>query len=299
MKSSFFVVITLFLPLFLSPVVSCTGRNPPSETVVPVQDEGTKGPIAEEEPLVPPGAQALLDAYPGALAGYENNKILWRDGSAMVWDDGVKKSFSEKLNNPDLEDQMSQIYGGPFPGTGGGSEGGGEDPGLPAVNQDPGRIRREAFFLKLYGEDESLVRQHLVPVTWPGGVTLWIHERAAEAFSSVAAELKELMANHPEKDYGAFLNPPGGTFVWRRIAGTSRLSTHSFGIAVDINPALSDYWRWQTTQSDAPQVYRNRIPQEIVAIFEAHGFIWGGRWYHYDTMHFEYRPELMPGKAQP
>jgi len=21
-------------------------------------------------------------------------------------------------------------------------------------------------------------------------------------------------------------------------------------------------------------------------------FIWRGRWYHYDTMHFEYRPEL-------
>ena len=28
-------------------------------------------------------------------------------------------------------------------------------------------------------------------------------------------------------------------------------------------------------------------------IFEKHGFIWGGRWYHYDTMHFEYRPEMI------
>jgi hypothetical protein len=34
------------------------------------------------------------------------------------------------------------------------------------------------------------------------------------------------------------------------------------------------------------------MPQEIVDIFERHGFIWGGKWYHYDTMHFEYRPEL-------
>jgi hypothetical protein len=32
---------------------------------------------------------------------------------------------------------------------------------------------------------------------------------------------------------------------------------------------------------------------EIVAIFERHGFIWGGRWSHFDTMHFEYRPELL------
>jgi hypothetical protein len=39
--------------------------------------------------------------------------------------------------------------------------------------------------------------------------------------------------------------------------------------------------------------YRNRIPHRIVEIFERHGFIWGGKWYHYDTMHFEYRPELL------
>mgnify|MGYP002637708491 CR=1 FL=1 len=25
----------------------------------------------------------------------------------------------------------------------------------------------------------------------------------------------------------------------------------------------------------------------------SNGFIWGGRWFHYDTMHFEYRPELL------
>jgi D-alanyl-D-alanine carboxypeptidase len=24
------------------------------------------------------------------------------------------------------------------------------------------------------------------------------------------------------------------------------------------------------------------MPQEIVDIFERHGFIWGGKWYHYD-----------------
>ncbi|NUM57423.1 MAG: M15 family metallopeptidase, partial [Bdellovibrionaceae bacterium] len=28
--------------------------------------------------------------------------------------------------------------------------------------------------------------------------------------------------------------------------------------------------------------------------FESEGFIWGGKWNHYDTMHFEYRPELFP-----
>jgi hypothetical protein len=35
------------------------------------------------------------------------------------------------------------------------------------------------------------------------------------------------------------------------------------------------------------------MPREIVEIFERHGFIWGGKWYHYGTMHFGYRPELI------
>jgi peptidoglycan LD-endopeptidase CwlK len=33
-------------------------------------------------------------------------------------------------------------------------------------------------------------------------------------------------------------------------------------------------------------------------VFEKHGFIWGAKWYHYDTMHFEYRPELLGGDVE-
>ena len=38
--------------------------------------------------------------------------------------------------------------------------------------------------------------------------------------------------------------------------------------------------------------YHNTFNMKVVEIFERHGFIWGGRWYHFDTMHFEYRPEM-------
>ena len=41
------------------------------------------------------------------------------------------------------------------------------------------------------------------------------------------------------------------------------------------------------------EVLRNNYPQEIVELFEKHGFIWGGKWSHFDLMHFEYRPELL------
>ena len=48
---------------------------------------------------------------------------------------------------------------------------------------------------------------------------------------------------------------------------------------------------WIQKRRAQPFPYRSDTPAEIVEIFEKHGFIWGGRWFHYDTMHFEYRPE--------
>jgi hypothetical protein len=74
------------------------------------------------------------------------------------------------------------------------------------------------------------------------------------------------------------------------VVGTGRLSPHSFGIAVDIAVPPSHYWLREKTGAGE---YKNSIPWAIVEIFEKHGFIWGGKWYHFDTMHFEYRPELI------
>ncbi len=67
------------------------------------------------------------------------------------------------------------------------------------------------------------------------------------------------------------------------------------GIAFDIGVNYSDYWKWNNPDADesAGIRYVNRIPKQIADIFHRHGFIWGGNWYHYDTMHFEFRPELL------
>jgi hypothetical protein len=35
------------------------------------------------------------------------------------------------------------------------------------------------------------------------------------------------------------------------------------------------------------------MPRPLIELFEKYGFIWGGNWLHIDTMHFEYRPELI------
>jgi len=86
------------------------------------------------------------------------------------------------------------------------------------------------------------------------------------------------------------------------MLSVNRLSCHSFGMTIDINAHMAEYWQWDlrargvTISEDQCIVYHNSIPWEIVEIFEKYGFIWGGKWYHYDTMHFEYRPELILGE---
>lgn len=91
--------------------------------------------------------------------------------------------------------------------------------------------------------------------------------------------------------------------VNRRIAGSVNLSMHTFGLALDFIPknarGKAIYWQWirDGKKRDpwwiVPHEERLNIPPEMVALFESHGFIWGGKWDYFDTIHFEYRPELI------
>ena len=164
----------------------------------------------------------------------------------------------------------------------------------PARNFDPGRIRNEDFFEKVYGSSESEVKRHLTEITWcPKLVGQKITVTSINGIDKKLVQISKELDEHPELK--KYLTDIGGTFTWRNIAGTNRHSMHSYGMTIDINTAYSDYWQWncKCSNEDAPVTYKNRIPQLIVDIFEKNGFIWGGKWYHYDTMHFEYRPELI------
>jgi len=158
---------------------------------------------------------------------------------------------------------------------------------------DPGRLRNDAFFRGLYFATEGAVRETLSTVTYDGPRrdTRFRVTQAHCVDAQLDAVLAEIEALGP--DYGVFLENSGGSFNWRLIAGTDRLSVHSFGIAVDLNTELGGYWRWSGAAQGAATDYNNRIPAEIVAAFERYGFIWGGKWHHFDGMHFEYRPEMI------
>ncbi|MFN8396624.1 MAG: M15 family metallopeptidase [Bacteroidia bacterium] len=221
--------------------------------------------------------ERLLQAYPEHLTGIEGNELVWKDGTRMVWDDGKSgKAFEELEAKPDIEDMFAFEYPDSFEWEF-------------VENQDPGRIRNEAFFRKMYGGTAQEVGKHLVHVDWFG------HRIQVSKVNGVdAALLRVAKRLEAYPDLIEYLRPPGGGYNWRPIAGTDRLSAHSFGIAVDICTQYSDYWRWSPEFSKGkPLVYKNRIPKLIVEAFEAEGFIWGGKWFHFDTMHFEYRPELL------
>ena len=92
--------------------------------------------------------------------------------------------------------------------------------------------------------------------------------------------------------------PSAGTYNCRTIANTSRLSVHAFGAAIDINSKFADYWEWSKGK-DGKVAWKNRVPGAIGEIFERHGFIWGAKWYHFDSMHSSIgrSSSRSPGKA--
>lgn len=232
----------------------------------------------------PPGRAAFMDdlvrAYPEALSGFDGVNLIWRDGTRMpVGQPHPSLTIEEASRRGSILDQLALPYpaGAPL---------------LPPLD-DPGRIRNQAFFDRMYGDcSAGQVTPHLVrivwlPRSWGRAVAITSVNGVDRRLEEVSRELDELPAQ-----YKRFLYPIGGTYNCRSIAGTDQTSMHSWGAAIDLNTAYSDYWRWTRPAGDPP-AYRNRIPPEIVAVFERHGFIWGGRWSHFDTMHFEYRPELL------
>ena len=243
---------------------------------------GVMPPMAAEEfgPVLTAAVAALIGAYPDQLSHRDGNDLVWRDGTRMPIDDGVAKNHADRLKAADIEDMLAQVY--PV---------GVCSYGAPKVDVEPGRIRNEAFFRAMYGDSAAEVSARLLTVDWFGtAVSVTSVNGVDRALLAVRDELSALPA-----PMQVIIRTTAGTFNWRVVAGTDRLSVHSFGAAIDLNVAFADYWLWSSPtgrETDVP-AYRNRIPHEVVEIFERHGFVWGGKWYHFDTMHFEYRPELL------
>jgi len=239
---------------------------------------GTSTPLGAQDIAL----DALVRAYPDALTTHDSKTLTWKDGTSMPVSDGRSgKSFEDKLRHASILDQFSIPYVAGPPAK------------PPGPQEDPGRFRNTAFFDKMYGDcSRGEVQKKLTKVAWlpksgGGSVQMTSVNGVADRLRAVSAELDALPA-----ELKKFAFPSAGTFNCRVVKDTGVRSMHAWGAAIDINTKFSDYWLWSR---GGP--YRNRVPVEIVQIFEKHGFIWGGKWGHFDTMHFEYRPELLHAVA--
>lgn len=220
-------------------------------------------------------------AYPDVFCDATADALVLCDGRTLAWDDGGgEKKYQEFLEHPDVEETVRMRYrpGKDFP--------------VPPENFEPGRIRALAFFEAVYGAGREAIGKQLVNVAWMprrGGTSVVkVHKRVAAALQAVSDELEKVLP----PDLAELAATTAGAFNWRTVRGSSRVSMHSFGIAIDVGVKKSDYWDWKKPDAEGRYTWRNRFPWAIAEVFERHGFVWGAKWYHYDTMHFEYRPEL-------
>jgi hypothetical protein len=225
--------------------------------------------------------QCYVDAYPTLVASADKEEIVLKNGLKLPYKTSMPKvSWDEKINHADLEMQLSQSY----------DAGGFDTP--PPYLFDPGRLRYQPFFQALYGKDKQSIEKNLVSISWPtlkGSTKLPVTKVGGvdKTLYAIGQEIAKLPKSDRIWAEGAT------TYCYRVIKDTDRLSMHSFGIAIDLAPMKTQYWKDEAPSETAHIGYRNTMPLSIVRIFEKHGWIWGGRWYHYDTMHFEYRPELL------
>lgn len=224
----------------------------------------------------------LVAAYPEQLAAHDDQYLVWKDGTRQQLSDGQpNKTFEDLLNQPSIVDQFAIRY--PL----------GPQTTLPAINEDPGRIRNEQFFRKMYGDcRKGEVAGQLRPVAWlphrDGGTILATSVNGiADKLEQISAELEKLPPSITK-----YAVPSAGIYACRKIANSNLVSMHSYGAAIDLNDKFGDYWLWNQ-KKDGALIRHHRIPPQIVDIFERFGFIWGGKWYHFDTFHFEYRPEII------
>jgi hypothetical protein len=155
------VLLMVTAVIVACPIAACSIVPPPTVAEYAV----STGPAAGEQARL----QALVRAYPDALAGIEGPDLVWRDGTRMaITDEPPGKSLQEMLRSGSILDQINRAYPAGAAVT------------VPAPDDDPGRVRNRAFFDKMYGDcHRGEVAPHLVPVVWlPSTWCWWLRESA-------------------------------------------------------------------------------------------------------------------------
>lgn len=175
---------------------------------------------------------------------------------------------------------------------------------------------------KSYGKDCDVPYEELryVSVTYygfdgdPHSGELIVNKAIAEDIVAIFKELYEakypiermvLVDEYDADDNASMAANNSSAFNYRKVDGTDRLSNHSYGLAIDINPLYNPYVRKRdgkkivTPEEGAEYADRSLSNPYYIhegdACYEAfikRGFTWGGEWKNSkDYQHFEKKAE--------
>jgi len=155
----------------------------------------------------------------------------------------------------------------------------------------------EAFF----GRTEAEIRLHCASAAFLGR-RLFVNTLLLEPLQGVERDILAAAKREPEVAKWLGELKVAYSFMDKGIAGSNTRSYHAWGLAVDLVPesygGKEVYWRWSRVfnregWSGIPLSQRWRPPRAVVEAFQRHGFVWGGKWAHFDQIHFESRPEIL------
>jgi hypothetical protein len=163
-------------------------------------------------------------------------------------------------------------------------------------------LLRSSFFMDALWQahDRNESYSNLRTVNFLGKSTR-VHRLIQEPLSLVEERIQTIARTDPQIQTWINSIHYLESWNWRNIAESQSRSYHSYGVAIDILPrslaGKQTYWLWSADWREdwwnVPYNERYHPPAAVVSAFEVHGFVWGGKWFLYDTMHFEYRPEVM------
>lgn len=163
----------------------------------------------------------------------------------------------------------------------------------PAGAVDPVRSPHDdtASLLAFYGkpwEDSSLLERVRCPwrlyydgVLWDHPVT--IHRKVAPYLDKAFSEIWEKAGKDNDSAVLRHVKHFSGSYNYRPVRGSSRLSTHAFGASLDFDAAHLPLGK---------RVGASDIPTSVVQAFDNAGFTWGGRFRgRPDSMHWQWAHE--------
>ena len=128
-------------------------------------------------------------------------------------------------------------------------------------------------FADYFGRSRAQVSSSIVDWVEPSGYAYRVHTRALAAFQSAAERIVASGAGYTVR--------AGAAFTWRNVGGSTQMSHHAVGNAIDINPSQNPVTNGVLI-TNMPSAYR--------AAWTGAGFCWGGSWrFSKDSMHYAWR----------